>query len=72
MKILMKQSCDTREGDKEKNTPLHLAAKNGRAKNLEILLSDPKYYNINSKNKEGNLAIHLAAVYFFNILKDFI
>lgn len=45
-----------------KNTPLHIACKYGRTKNVELLISDNKYSNINAKNKEGNAPIHLAAI----------
>lgn len=38
-----------------------VAAQYGRAKNVELLISDPKYSDIKKKNLDGNLAIHLAA-----------
>jgi len=60
--VLLNNSVDSREGDKEKNTPLHFACKYGRAKNVELLLSDSKYCDFTKKNKEGNMAIHLAAL----------
>lgn len=42
---LIENNADSREGDREKNTPLHFACKYGRAKNVEILLSSEKNCN---------------------------
>ncbi len=61
--MLILNGADAREGDKEKNTPLHIACKYGRTKNVEILLSSDKYCsNPSFKNREGNSAMHLAAM----------
>ena len=57
LKYLLENGVDAREGDRNKNTPLMLAAQFGRAHNVELLAAN----NINGKNREGNAPIHLAA-----------
>ena len=61
LKYLISKGVDPREGDKEKNTPLILAAKYGRACNIKVLLEHIDGAVINLKNKEGNAPIHLAS-----------
>lgn len=60
---LIKCNVDTREPDRQKNTPLHIACLYGRTKNVELLLSSSQYSNIKCKNREGNSPLHLAAMY---------
>jgi hypothetical protein len=63
LKLLLERGVDPREGDREKTTPLMLAAKYGRSHNIEVLIKEGglKDHDINVKNKEGNAAIHHAA-----------
>lgn len=61
LKMLMEKGADSREVDQQKNSPLMIAAEAGRAKNLELLLQ-PEKSDINAKNKDGMMAIHLAAM----------
>lgn len=60
LKYLISKGVELREGDKEKNTPLILAAKYGRACNIKVLMEQLDASFINVKNKEGNAPIHLA------------
>ena len=62
LEILLKKGVDAREGDQLKNTPLMIAAKYGRTKNIGLLLKEEGRSNINAKNKEGMMAIHFAAI----------
>ena len=39
LKLLLERGVDSREGDKDKNTPLMLASKFGRDHNIEVLVS---------------------------------
>lgn len=61
LKVLIENGADTREADRDKNTPLHFACRYGRLANVKLLISNTKYCNVLAKNKEGNAAIHLAA-----------
>jgi len=62
LELLLKNNVDFREGDREKMTPLMVACKYGRLKNVQVLLKllekEPKL--MAQKSKEGNMAIHLA------------
>ena len=62
LQLLLSKGVDAREGDQTKLTPLMIAANYGRAKNIEILLSGDGKSVINAKNKDGMMAIHLAAM----------
>jgi ankyrin repeat protein len=42
LKVLLSKGVDGREGDKDKNTPLMLAARFGRHLNIEVLLEQYK------------------------------
>jgi ankyrin repeat protein len=60
---LIKHGADLKDMDKRKMTPLMLAAKFGRLKNLKIILDkvkDPHY--INFKGDEGLAALHYAVI----------
>ena len=62
MKLLLSKGVDAREGDKEKNSPLMLSARYGRAENIEALINHlGEEIVVNRKNKEGNAALHFAA-----------
>lgn len=39
LKLLLERGVDSREGDRDKNTPLMLASKFGRDHNIEVLVS---------------------------------
>jgi ankyrin repeat protein len=63
LEILLKHGGDLKEMDKRKTTPLMLAARYGRLKNLKIILEkvrDPVF--INFKGEEGLAAIHYATI----------
>ncbi|CAD8047889.1 unnamed protein product [Paramecium primaurelia] len=57
LQYLLDNGVDAREGDKFLTTPIMIAAKYGRAHNIQLLLDT----NLKGKNKEGNSAIHLAS-----------
>jgi len=40
LKLLLERGVDPREGDREKNTPLMLACKYGRAHNIDVLIKE--------------------------------
>lgn len=40
LKVLIDNGADTRETDRDKNTPLHLASKYGRIGNVKLLISN--------------------------------
>ena len=62
LKYLLSKGVDPREGDREKNTPLILAARYGRHQNVKVLFDHlGADIAINFKNREGNSALHLAA-----------
>lgn len=61
--MLVKNGADLKEFDKKKMTPLMLASKYGRAKNVKFILDkvrDPHY--INFKSDCGLTAIHYAVL----------
>ena len=63
MEMLIKHGADLMDMDKRKTTPLMLAAKHGRTKNVKLILDkvrDPQY--INFKGEEGLTALHYACV----------
>lgn len=62
---MLKRGIDARDGDKDKTTPLMIAAKFGRAENILALIEHlgPVEVGVNRKNKEGNAAIHFAATF---------
>jgi len=62
LELLLKNNVDFREGDREKMTPLMVACKYGRLKNVQVLLGllEKEPNLLKQKNKEGNMAIHLA------------
>lgn len=62
LEVLTKKGVDMREGDQLGITPLMIAAIYGRAKNVRFLLEKEERSNVNAKNKEGMMAIHLAAM----------
>ena len=62
LEVLASKGVDMREGDQLGITPLMIAAIYGRAKNVRFLLEKEDRSNINAKNKEGMMAIHLAAM----------
>ena len=61
LKVLLARQVDYKEGDRTKMTPLMIACKYGRDKNVEVILSQEDKSTINSKNKEGMMAVHIAA-----------
>jgi cytohesin len=48
--------------NKEDNTPLHLAAKEGHVKIVDVMLKFPEKLTINANNIRGNTPLHLAAI----------
>ena len=63
LEMLVKNGGDLREIDKRKNTPLMLATRFGRTKNVKYILEkvrDQTY--INFKNEDGLAAIHYAVI----------
>ena len=60
LEYLLKNGIDTRERDQSKNTPLMIACKYGRIKNVKLLIENELISNIDCKNKENNSAIHIA------------
>ena len=61
LEFLLKNGIDAREGDKEKTTPLMIASKTGRDHNVKLLLQNNRSV-VSMKNKEGNNALHFAAL----------
>jgi ankyrin repeat protein len=63
LEMLVKAGADLKELDKKKCTPLMLAAKFGRQKNVKYILDkvrDPNY--INFKGDDGLAAMHYAVI----------
>ena len=61
--MLVRAGADLKEMDKRKCTPLMLAAKFGRYKNLKFILEKVRDSNyINFKGDEGLAAIHYAVI----------
>lgn len=59
----MRAGADLKEMDKRKCTPLMLAAKFGRLKNIKFILEKVRDANyINFKGDEGLAAIHYAVI----------
>ncbi|CAM6038727.1 unnamed protein product [Sphagnum compactum] len=48
--------------NKEENTPLHLAAKEGHVKIVDVMLKFAEKLTINANNIRGNTPLHLAAI----------